>query len=132
MKRPLLLVAFFAVTSSLFAQADAYFQQEVNYTIQVKLDDRNHTLSAYEEFEYINNSSNSLDNLIIHLWPNAYKNAKTAMSRQKMKQGDYFMLYAGQKDKGFIDSLDFKVDGQKTTWEYYEGYEDIALLHLPR
>ena len=31
-----------------------YFQQKVNYTIDVKLNDKSHELSAFEKVEYIN------------------------------------------------------------------------------
>ena len=55
-----------ALSNTAFAQN--YWQQEVNYTITVKLNDENHTLSAFEEFEYINNSPNSLDSIYIHLY----------------------------------------------------------------
>ena len=64
--------------------AQDYFQQEVNHVIQVKLNDKNHTLSAFEEIEYINNSPNSLDTIYMHLWPNAYKSTFSALGRQKM------------------------------------------------
>ena len=43
-----------------------YFQQEVNYTINVKLDDRNHFLYGDEKFDYINNSPQTLQYIYIH------------------------------------------------------------------
>ncbi len=112
------------------AQTADYFQQEVNYTIDVTLDDQAHLLRGFIQFEYINNSPDTLHELFIHLWPNAYKNAKTAMSKQKMRGGDYFMLWASQKDKGYIDSIDFKVNNTKADWQYFQNYEDIAILFL--
>ena len=69
-----------AIASMGFTQD--YFQQEVNYKIDVTLNDKNNTLSAYEEFEYINNSTTALDKIYIHLWPNAYKNSETALAHQ--------------------------------------------------
>ena len=65
----LLFLASFFVLTIFSSYAQSYWQQEVNYKIQVKLDDVNHMLSGYEEFEYINNSPNSLDRIYIHLWP---------------------------------------------------------------
>jgi hypothetical protein len=111
------------------AQQDGYFQQEVNYKIRVELNDETHTLRGFEEFEYKNNSNQDLDYLIIHLWPNAYKNEKTAMAKQKFMERDYFMLWAGKEPKGYIDSLNFEMDGETVKWEYLEGYEDIAILY---
>ena len=118
--------------SSFLAQQSNYFQQKVDYTIEVKLNDKEHSLSAFETFDYTNQSPDILDKLYIHLWPNAYKNAKTAMSKQKFRQGDFFMLWAKPTAKGYIDSLDFKVDGTQVKWEYFEGQEDIAVLALPK
>lgn len=126
---PLLLVL---TTGMLSAQSGNYFQQEVNYTITVSLNDKEHVLTGEETFEYKNNSPQSLDKLFIHLWPNAYKNAKTAMSKQKFRDGDFFMLWAKPTAKGYIDQLDFTVDGTKARWEYFEGQEDIAVLYLEK
>ena len=120
------------IGSSLHAQQSNYFQQKVDYTIAVTLNDTEHSLSAFETFDYTNQSPDILDKLYIHLWPNAYKNAKTAMSKQKFRQGDFFMLWAKPTAKGYIDSLDFKVDGTQVKWEYFEDQEDIAVLALPK
>ena len=59
-----------------------YFQQEVNYTIKVKLDDIKHELTANISIEYINNSPDELEFIYFHLWPNAYKNNNTALGKQ--------------------------------------------------
>ena len=48
-------VCLFALSVT-FAQTQDYFQQKVDYDITVKLDDDNHTLSAYEKIIYTNNS----------------------------------------------------------------------------
>ena len=45
------------------ASAQSYWQQEVNYTIVARLDDKKHEISAFEVFEYVNNSPNSLDKI---------------------------------------------------------------------
>lgn len=128
-----ILVAIFLSTAVLAtAQTTAYFQQQVDYSIEVSLNDTEHSLKGFETFTYKNNSSQTLDKLFIHLWPNAYKNAKTAMSKQKFRQGDFFMLWAKPTAKGYIDSLDFKVNNTPVTWSYFEGQEDIAVLTLPQ
>lgn len=120
------------IALNVVGQSKNYFQQEVNYKIKVTLDDQNHMLYGDEEFEYINNSNDVLTEIFIHLWPNAYKNAKTAMAKQQFAKGDYFLLWAGQKDRGYIDSLNFAVDDQKVDFVYPENYEDIAVIKLPK
>jgi len=50
------------------ATSQEYFQQEVNYTIQVTLNDKLHELNAYETVNYINNSPDTLHYLYFHLF----------------------------------------------------------------
>jgi hypothetical protein len=65
-----------------------YFQQDVNYTINVKLDDVNNELTADEKIEYTNNSPNTLTFIYMHLWPNAYKDDNTEMAREFIRHND--------------------------------------------
>ena len=121
---------FFALFCSTQLFGQTYWQQEVNYTIQVKLNDKNHTLSAFEEFEYVNNSPNTLDKIYVHLWPNAYRNGNTALAKQKYKDGEKQLRFGKEEDKGGIDSLDFKSNGQKLNWEYDPTHIDICVITL--
>jgi hypothetical protein len=107
-----------------------YWQQEVNYKIDVTLDDVKHEITAFEEFEYINNSPSSLDFIYIHLWPNAYRNEKTALGKQQWKGGETILKYGADSLKGGIDNLDFKVNGQTVKWEYDVKNVDICKLFL--
>jgi len=121
---------FFALFCSTQLFGQTYWQQEVNYTIKVKLNDKNHTLSAFEEFEYVNNSPNTLDKIYVHLWPNAYRNGNTALAKQKYKDGEKQLRFGKEEDKGGIDSLDFKSNGQKLNWEYDPTHIDICVITL--
>ncbi len=124
-------ITFLLCLASLFnGYNQTYFQQEVNYKISVSLDDKLHTLSGYEEFEYKNNSSTSLDFLYIHVWPNAYKNTKTALAKQLYDMKNMALQYATNDEKGYIDSLDFKVNGEVTDWTFDETHIDIVKLRL--
>jgi len=50
------------IPALLFSQkASYYFQQEVNFNINIQLDDENHELTSFEEIEYTNSSSQSLN-----------------------------------------------------------------------
>lgn len=114
--------------SPLFSQN--YWQQEVNYKIDVTLDDVNHVLRASESFEYINNSPDRLDFLYIHLWPNAYRDGNSALGKQLYKNGEQFLTFAEEKDRGGIDSLDFRVNGETVRWEYDPKHRDICKIYL--
>jgi hypothetical protein len=127
MKKTLL---FLLCSPFVTVQAQDYFQQEVNYKIEVTLDDINHEISAFEEIEYYNNSNTPLDSIFFHLWPNAYKHTETELAQQILTSGQTNFLYADENDRGFIDQLDFKVNNKNVTWDYWDNSENIALLIL--
>ena len=107
-----------------------YFQQQVNTTIEVELNDNDHILYAKEKIVYINNSPFTIDSIFIHLWANAYKNVDTELAKQKFEDGDLGLKYAYKSERGYIDSLDFHIDEEKVEWEFFDNLIDIALLKL--
>jgi hypothetical protein len=123
------LSAIFFISLNVFSQ-DQYFQQEVNYKIKVSLNDKKHELSAYEEIKYINNSVTSLSYIYFHLWPNAYKDHNTALAKQLLENGETDFYYSKPEERGYIDSLDFKVNGKSVKIEYDPVHIDICKLIL--
>ena len=113
-----------------FCFSEEYFQQDVSYDIEVTLNDTDRTLSAYEKIRYTNNSKETLDFIWFHLWPNAYKNDSSAMAKQFTRLGNTRFLYTKEKDRGYIDSLDFSVNGVRTEWEYHPEWIDVAKIFL--
>lgn len=121
---------FLILNLALALSANAYFQQDVNYKISVVLNDQNHSLSAFESLEYTNNSPQTLNYIWFHIWPNAYKNNNTALANQFLKQGKTDFYFSKPEERGFIDSLDFKVNNQTISWEYHPEHIDIVKLNL--
>lgn len=119
--------------ASLFAQQpktkQANWQQKVDYTISVRLDDVQHTLTGTETLVYTNHSPDVLKEIYIHLWPNGYKNNETAYAKQKLENGSTDFYYAPEEDKGWIDNLAFTVDGSPVTWALTDNV-DIAKITL--
>jgi hypothetical protein len=130
MKKIFVAIACFT-TLSVFAQNN-YWQQQVNYKINVSLNDRNHSLKGWEELQYTNNSPDQLNLIWFHLWENAYKNDSTAFSKQLLRDKKGQDRLAKFKDRGFIDSLNFTVDGVKAILEYDPQNIDVAKLILPK
>jgi len=120
------LLPFTQITSQ-----DNYFQQTVNYTITVQLDDKNHSLSAEETIEYINHSDSALPFIWMHLWPNAYKDRTSALCKQLLQHGNGNLYFSKPEERGFIDSLDFRVNGESVKWEYHPDHSDICKIILP-
>jgi len=114
------------------ASSQEYFQQEVNHTINVSLDDKRHELNAFETIEYINNSPDTLRFLFFHLWPNGYKNNNTELAKQLFNSKGKEKLFDDPELRGYIDSLDFKIDGQPVQWNLLPGQPDICQLWLKK
>ncbi|MBA3705781.1 MAG: M1 family peptidase, partial [Bacteroidetes bacterium] len=127
-KTPLLF--FISALFPFISSAQAYFQQEVNYTISVKLDDVKNELTADERIEYINNSPSQLTFIYMHLWPNAYKDNTTALAKEFLKRGERKFYYSTAGERGYIDQIDFKINGQATKWELLKDSIDICKLYL--
>ena len=130
-----LLIAFFVFILLPFcspAQKN-YWQQQVDFDIAVSLNDINHTLEGNETITYQNNSSDTLHFIWFHLWPNAYKNDRTAFSEQMVsKLGSTTFYFSKPSDKGYINKLMFKVDGQTAHLEDSLQHIDITKLLLPQ
>ncbi len=124
----LLILTFQLYTS--FCQS-GYWQQQVNYIIDVSLNDKNNTLDGFEKLTYINNSPDTLHYIWFHLWPNAYKNDRTAFSDQMLQHGNTKFYFSPKEQKGYINKLDFKVNGVACKTEDHPQHIDIIKLLLP-
>ena len=125
------MLLFFSLFSScLFAQ-QTYWQQQVNYAIRVTLNDTNNTLDANETLTYFNNSPDTLTYILFHLWPNAYKNDRTAFSEQMLRNNNTDFYFSDDKERGYINGLHFTVDNVKATLIIDSNNIDIAKLILP-
>ena len=106
---------FFGVLIILFTLNSAYaqinWQQQINFTIEVTLNDQTNDLHGFESFMYKNNSPQALAVIYMHLWPNAYKDRSSALDKQKINSGDIALHYADEENTGFIDSLSFAANG---------------------
>jgi hypothetical protein len=127
--RSIFLIIFLCITA--IADAQSYWQQEVNYSIDVSLNDKQHSLEGFEKMEYINHSPDTLRFIWIHLWPNAYKNDRTAFTDQQLQNGNTAFYFSGQEDKGYINKLNFQVDDVTAEAIDHPNYIDIVQLVLP-
>ncbi|MEO6914448.1 MAG: M1 family peptidase, partial [Chitinophagaceae bacterium] len=130
MKRLLLFVSL-NLSLELLAQP-AYFQQRADFTIDVSLNDREHTLTAFENIRYTNNSPDTLRFIWFHLWPEAFRNDKTAFSDQLLENGSTSFYFSNKNQKGYINRLNFKVDGVTSETEDHPSYIDVIKLLLPK
>src|SRR5690606_28236947 len=117
---------------TVYSQTEKYFQQKVDYRLEVTLNTINKTLDGFVEMHYFNNSTDTLHYIWFQLWPNAYKNDRTAFSEQLLQNGRTDFYFSTDEKKGFINRLDFKVDNVAAALEDHPQYIDIARLKLPK
>lgn len=121
---------FSAVQLSLSAQS-SYWQQEVHYNINVKLNDKNQSLHGAENIQYINHSPDTLPYIWFHVWPNAYKDSTTALFKQLSRLKDRSDKLKNYSRNGYIDSLLFNVNGKPAVVEAHPEYIDVIKIILP-
>lgn len=130
MKKIFFLLAANCLLLTAYCQLN-YWQQQVNYIIDVSLNDKEHTLDGFEKIEYINNSPDTIKFIWFHLWPNAYKNDQTAFSDQLLENGNTKFYFSNKEQKGYINRLDFKVNNITATVEDHPQHIDIVKIILP-
>jgi hypothetical protein len=125
------LVALLSLVTAGSLNAQTNWKQQVDMKIDVTLDDKDHFLHGFEEFWYTNNSPDTLRFIFVHLWMNAYKNDRTPFAKQQDRNGNTDFYYSKAKDRGYIDSLQFSVDGRSVEHYSTEDAPDIARIDLP-
>ena len=127
-----ILILLSAIAGPLLAPAQSYFQQQVDYKIDVRLDDANRSLDGDITIQYANHSPDTLSYIWMHCWPNAYKNDRTAFSEQLLGNGRTDFYFSTEQQRGYINRLDFRVDGIEARMEDDPQYIDIIKIVLPR
>ena len=125
------LIALFISFCFICQAYSQYWQQRVNYIIDVTLNDKEKSLDAFEKIIYFNNSPDTLDYIWFHLWPNAYKNDLTAFSDQLIENGNTAFYFSSKEERGYINRLDFKVNGSTAKTEDHPRHIDIIRVLLP-
>lgn len=111
--------------------AQQYWQQELHYTIDVNLDDQQNSLQGFLKLRYTNHSPDTLTFIWFHLWPNAYKNDRTAFSDQLLLQGRTDFYFSSREQRGYINRLDFRINNTTLPTEDHPQYIDIVKVYLP-
>jgi hypothetical protein len=107
------------------------WQQQVNYSINVTLTDSTHSLDGQVRIAYINHSPDTLSFIWIRCWPNAFKNDRTAFSEQLIQNGRTDFYFSGKSRKGYLNHLEFRVNGQLAVTEDHPQYIDVIKVVLP-
>lgn len=128
------LFSFILITICCFnavSQSKSYWQQKVDVNIDVTLDVSKHALDGKLNMHYKNNSPDTLTYIWIHLWPNAYKNDRTAFSDQLLVNRRTDFYFANDDQRGYINRMAFSVNDKIAELEDHPQHQDIIKLILP-
>ena len=126
-KRKYVKFLLFGLASAVIAATILFFcltneSEEIkglnNYKLNLSYDDDKHKLSGSEEISYFNSSDNSFENIMFHLYPNAFREGAKAKVVSEPNKADAYpngesygeikILKVFNKDK----DLSFEVTGE--------------------
>ncbi len=100
MNKHLYWAASLLIFTSIIFPEEEYFQQFVHYTMDVKLDIKEHTVGGSSIIHYTNNSPDELNNMYLHLLPNAFQEGS-------VKHREYLQIFGRLgRAANFIKGLD--------------------------
>ena len=111
----IVLAAAIAIISAASARAAEYFQQSHHTTIRVTLDTERKWVTGTESIRYVNNSPDTLRELYLHLYPNAFRDKNVPYQVDKARAYNLRVLDVPEDHKGWLDLSNIKVNGTAVT-----------------
>jgi len=126
-----ILYLLLVLSSNIKANVNSsYWQQQVNYEIEVTLNDKTHELDGFITITYTNNSPNSINKIPFLLYPNAYASDNTAFAKQQLENNDVDFYFSNEAMRGGINNFSFTVNGKAATFALDDEHIDIGYLTL--
>ncbi len=107
----------------------AVIREKNLYNISVELDSAKKILKGREHIVYVNNESINLNNIYLHIYPNAYKKLETI----PVPPEDYSSAFLSNFKPGYIDIIDISASDENLKYSI-EGKDKTILnvsLNLP-
>lgn len=144
MKKIILFLLIGITTSGLFAQSSSYWQQHVDYKMDVSMDVKSYQYKGKQELIYTNNSPDTLRRVFYHLYNNAFQPGSEMDKRlQSIKDPDGRMVTktkVGDKEikesriaklqpneMGYLHISNFKQDGVTAVAKEVETILEVSL-----
>jgi len=120
----------------------SYWQQQLEYFIHVELNESDKSFNAKQILEYKNNSPDTLRELYIHVYPNAYSDKNTPFAKQLLENGNMNFAKAERMEMGKIKDIEFQeipalkdkndifsqnLKGKKLQWEFQDAIDIIKI-----
>lgn len=116
----------------MLATGQPAWKQVLRYQLEVKLDDKQQALDAIMKLRYSNHSPDTLHYIWFHVWSNAYRNDRTSYSEQLLQNGKTDFYFSEKESKGYINQLEFRVNGEIAAIQDHPEYIDVVKLILPK
>jgi hypothetical protein len=119
------LVVVFSAASH--AQSTSYWQQHVDYTMEVSMNVENYQYTGTQKLVYTNNSPDTLNRVFYHLYFNAFQpgsemdirlqNIKDGDSRMTTEEGESRIAALSENEIGYLHPTSLLQDGLKVAFE---------------
>ena len=123
-----ILFGFLIIVSNILS-AQEYFQQKVDYNIQASLDTTQNVLDVELKMNYLNNSTDTLDKIILHLWWNASSDKTSPFAEQQFSLYNYDFHFSDEENLGSYKNFKISSSGQLLNPEKYQD-EDRVLREV--
>ncbi len=124
---------------SLYPQNDScYWQQHVDYAMDVSMDVETYRFNGFQHLIYTNNSPDTLNRVFYHMYFNAFQpGSEMDMRLQSIKDPDSRMVEAGNsriaalgpEEIGCLKASSLKQDGTELTYELAGTVLEVALAN---
>ncbi len=124
-----MIIPLLALLAAPIVQDTAYFQQDVEYRIEAKLDDAADVLHGEARMTYTNRSPDTLDRLYFHLYLNAFR-PNSAWARRELEYGERRFQDLGPDEWAFERLKSVEVEGTPVQ-PIYPGAPDSTVVEIP-
>ncbi|MCP4685431.1 MAG: M1 family metallopeptidase [bacterium] len=125
-----LTLLLLTISFPLATQADGYWQQEVNYLMDVTLQPDLRTISGSLEIEYVNNSPQTLDVVYLKAFPNAVRKDSPADHKRRTNH-DYSLADLGPEQEGSLELFASATKaGERQTYDSFALDGTIIAVYL--
>lgn len=98
--------------------------------MKVQLHPQRKVLHIQQKMIVFNTSKDTLNNLYLHDWINAYKDKKTPLAKRFTDNFSKSFHFASKQKRGFTKIISVNVNGERVTWENVKKLPDIRALNL--